>query len=338
VRTAVSYSVRFTEFLSKLPHSESLDDPGIFPDHQSKKRADFLLFDRSMIVEVKQLEVDPGYKADAIVAKFRNHPAYPLFFGKRALPDVLAHMPEELREQIRTDVFESVTRVITGYCEDGNRQIRNTRADLLLSAASGVLFILNDDIQVLTPDVLGARVEQQLHKKNADGSDRFPDLSYVVVFSWAHFLVGNNGALSHPIIVADGPGANGASIAKQQLDYVIHAWSHYSDARMGREMKATRELLERHVPATAESAPEKVTRQELWRMTYRKSPYLRPLTVEALLLHGNQVFADLAPHFLKHGVRSGDLMTLMERFAHFMEECEARNLDMRQFKPPIPTA
>jgi hypothetical protein len=41
---------------------------------------------------------------------------------------------------------------------------RNTRQHFGLKSAGGVLFILNDRISILSPNVLAARLEQQMHK------------------------------------------------------------------------------------------------------------------------------------------------------------------------------
>ena len=49
--------------------------------------------------------------------------------------------------------------------------------------------------------------------------------------------------------------------------------------------------------------------------------------------HGKAVFAELTPHFLIGAVRKGDMMEILRRWGDFMEECQLRNLDMRQFRP-----
>jgi hypothetical protein len=328
-----NFAQEFHEFLGRLPSSESLDDPLVLPHNAEIRKADFLFFERAVIAEVKQLEEDPAYKADAIIDKYRDHESFPLFFGQRTLDQILAHMPEDLRERIRNEVFESVTRVITGYCEDANRQIRETREYFSLDSAGGVLFILNDSIQIISPDVLGARIQQQLHKRKPDGTDRFPDIAYAVAYSWAHFVVDASGGVVHPILVVEGPGAPRALAAKGHIDYIVHAWNEYSGAWLRSDGKATREQLERHIPALNEPPAEKISRQEAWRRNYLKSRYLKKLSKDALFAHGRAVFAKLSPHFLKGTTREGDLMELMEEWTHFMEECQIRNLDLRGFKP-----
>jgi len=183
-----------------------------------------------MIAEVKQLETDPAYKVEAVIQRYRSHPSYPLFFGQRTLEAVLVHMPQELQGEIRQRVYDSISRSVNEGCEDANRQIRQTRSHFGLPQAAGVVFILNDRIRILSPNVLGARIEQQLHKRAVDGTDRFPEIAYVCVCSWAHFVRGSDGTPAHPILILEGPAAKAYPRASENLDYILHAWSLHANA------------------------------------------------------------------------------------------------------------
>jgi hypothetical protein len=71
---------------------------------------------------------------------------------------------------------------------------------------------------------------------------------------------------------------------------------------------------------------------EAWRAIYRQQRYLAGLNVDELMEHGRRVIAELRPHFLVGEARSGDSLTIMHKWTDFMEECQLRNLDMRQFR------
>lgn len=328
-----NYSDRFREFLGMLPGAESLDDPAVIATTAPVKRADYLLFQRSMIAEVKQLETDPAYKVEAVVERYRSHPSFPLFFGERTLTDVLAHMPHEIQEEIRRGVYDSISRSITQGCKDANRQIRETRAHFNLAQAGGVLFVLNDRISILSPDVLGARIQQQMHKRTADGTARFPEIALVCALSWAHFIRGDDGTPAHPILTVEGPAAKSCPVTSEQLDYIIQAWSFHFDSRLMDGGKASRALLEDYRSGLPEQSPTHVAQHEAWRKTYRQQRYLAALDVNELMVHGRRVFAELSPHFLVGQTRHGNLLEIMQRWTDLMEECQLRNLDMRLFRP-----
>lgn len=329
----INYSDRFIEFLGHLPGAESLDDPAVLPQRAITKRADYLLFQRSMIVEIKQLEADPEFKVEAIIDRYRSHPSYPLFFEERTLQAVLEHMPEEIQKEIRQGVYDSITRAICDGFEQANRQIRETRVNLELANASGVVFILNDRIPILSPNVLGQRIHQQMMKRTSTGADRFPEIAYATVITWAHFVRGEDGTPAHPIITMEGPAAKTHPSASSQLDYIFHTWSHYQGSRLFEGGKGSRSLLEDYRSALPEQPPTHHSQQAAWRHGYRQQRYLATLSVDDLMARGRAVFAELGPHFLANGEGKGNIEQLMQRWTHFLQECEMRNLDMKLFKP-----
>jgi hypothetical protein len=328
-----NYASRFREFLGMLPGAESLDNPAILLPNVPIKRADYLLFQRSMIVEVKQLESDPEFKVESIIERYRSLPSYPLFFGKRTLQAVLEHMPADLQEEIKKMVYDAISRSISGDCEEGNRQIRETREYFGLSRASGVIFILNDRIPILSPNVLAARVRQQMHKRTSAGADRFPEISHVCGMSWAHLVLANDATPAHPVAIVEGPASRSHPNASGQLDYILDAWSRNENATLLQDVHANLEDYQSDLPATSTA---QIRAHEAWRAAYRGERYLEAMDTPALMTHGQSVFAELAPHFLLDAEKHGDLSSLMHRWTHFLEECELRNLDMRHFSPEVP--
>jgi hypothetical protein len=135
-----------------------------------------------------------------------------------------------------------------------------------------------------------------------------------------------------------GPAAAKYPVAGQLLDYLLDAWSRYSrstvveDGRIGRAAVAN---LENYSSALVENQPTQIRRHEAWRLAYRAARYLADKTVDDLMAHGQSVFAELGPQFLIGTEKKGDLAELMQRWTEFLEECELRNLDMRQFKPRL---
>lgn len=320
------YASRFRDFLGVLPGAESLDDPSVLATSAPIKRADYLLFQRSMIVEVKELESDPEYKVESIIERYRTHPSYPLFFGKRTLQAVLEHMPEDLQEEIRQDVYDAISRSISGGCEEASRQIRETREHFGLSHASGVIFILNDRIAILSPNVLAARIRQQMHKRTPAGADRFPEISYACGLSWAHLVRANDTTPAHPVVIVEGPAGKSHPNASGQLDYILDAWSRTENATL---LQGAQANLEDYQSALPQTSTGQIRAHEAWRVAYRAERYLATCSIPELMTHGRAVFTQLAPHFLKGREKQGDLSHLLQSWTHFLEECELRNLDMR---------
>ena len=228
----IDHSERFRTFLGRLPDAESLDDPKVLSPSVSIKRADYLLFGRSMIAEVKQLETDPAFKVQVILDRYSTQPGYPVVYGEVELMAVLQKMPAVMREDILREIYDAVTRSIRAGCEEANRQIRETRAHFGLSDASGVVFMLNDRIPILAPDVLALRINQQMHKHSSEGKPRFPEIACVCAITWAHFVRSSVGVPAHPIILCDGPTANSHRTLRGQMHYIVSAWTNHDAARL----------------------------------------------------------------------------------------------------------
>jgi hypothetical protein len=325
-RQSRNFAAAFRDFLGTLPGAESLDDPSVLPLQATPERADYLLFQRSVIAEVKTLESDPAPKVETLIDRYRADPAFPLFYGMRPLNAVLEHLPPELQDKIRREVYQASTTAISGGCEKANRQIRETRAHFALPSAAGILFILNDNISMLSPNVLAARVHQQMHKRLRSGDNRFPEIAYVCVISWAHLIRTADGRPAHPILTVEGPAAANRPVAAGLMDYIIDAWSRSEAAQL---FQAGPENLEDYELSMPEVPPQ--SNQEHWEAEYRANRHLAGLDLDALVEYGHSLLKEITHCFLgDHAQDQNSVAANMRKWTHLMEECAMRNLDLRE--------
>ena len=132
---------------------------------------------------------------------------------------------------------------------------------------------------------------------------------------------------------SEGSAARAHLTASGQLDYILDAWSRNEGATL---LQGALPSLENYRSAFPPTSPAQIRAHEDWRMAYRAERYLATVGIDELMTHGRVVFAQLAPHFLIGAAKHGDLSDLLQRWTHFLEECELRNLDMRQFSPDLP--
>ena len=137
-----SLEERFLEFLSSLRGVESIDDDFTKIELGCGPRADFLLDERRIILEVKTLKVDPKYKVEKRLNKYRARDDFPLFFGTQDIQGVLKHLHDG--EAINEEIFHAITRSIQAGVEKANRQIGSTMVSLGLPGACGVVAMLNN--------------------------------------------------------------------------------------------------------------------------------------------------------------------------------------------------
>lgn len=332
-----SLEQRFHEFLEQLDGSESIDKSVSEHELAAGKRADFLLDQRRVIVEIKSLESDPEYKVEELLAPHRNRPDFPAFYWDADLDEILPFLPDG--REIRLKIADAVTRSVEKALKKADDQIYATRQALSLPQACGVAVILNEEINILAPHIVTARASKLLLKK--EGADfRYQQISYVWIISESHAVTISGSTQFLPLILLAGPRAqdndqageyiNG--LAKQWAEFVGVPLSSYGDINSFDGFK----FETRHCEVQESSDPPE--RHEVWRRSYRQNPYLRALTEDEFLKHGTNIMVAMAPNFLigGRGLPNHKVAVLMELFTHVLEEAEYRRLDMRKLQARLP--
>lgn len=152
---------RFTRFLKSLPDSECLDDSEYkVPD--KVRKADFFLFKRAFVVELKSLKVDQSYKVDKHVDRHLEEIGA-VVFGTVAARSLFESERDYMKFQHK--ILRDITRGIEKACVSANDQIVQTLQHF--SAASrGLLVFLNESIDILDPQVVAHRICDYLMNKN----------------------------------------------------------------------------------------------------------------------------------------------------------------------------
>lgn len=317
---------RFEEFLRGLAHSESLDD-----DTSIKgKKADFLVFDRRLIVEIKVLESDPSYKVDKITEALRDRPEFPLFYGERPVGKVLEHFPDA--ELILREIVDKATKQVMGALENADDQIGATRALFGLNKAEGVVYILNDKIPLLDPNHIASAVIRMLRKRKGRRL-RYRSIGFVVVISEIHRIETSVCEDNLPILEMEGPSAGRFPKSNELISELSRLWSVYNGATAyltGTVSGVDQLNFCERLSKPMETAST-MKRHEYWRAQYRAARYLAALPEDDFWRHTAAIFQRMTPHFLKdrENLPEHEIRDLLMRWTHCLEECELRNLDMR---------
>ena len=324
---------RFLNFLHALPGAESLDVLLGNVEFDGERRADFLLFGRNAILEVKSLEVDPYPKVEAEMERHRERDDFPIIYGEVELQKVLRHMPDG--EQINQRIFNRVTRSVEDATRSAEDQIANTARILNLNESAGVLVLLNESIDVLTPEVIASRVGMLLRRKAEDGNYRSP-----IAFAWllfeGHITTSGQATKTLPTVVLEGPRASTFDGFSERLTYLQLAWAQYNGRPLLKTENATFDDLKVKA-ASSISEPRvdnKITRQQLWEIQYRSDPYLRLLSDTDVSHHGRAAVEQLTPYFLVGGPKASgaEMESMMKTWCDFLCEARYRGLDLRRLR------
>jgi len=326
-----SLNDRFKAFLSQLPFAEAIDDLKLPPEFDESKRADFLIENRKAIIELKSLESDPEHKIHTELEHHQERDEYPLFYDEMELDKVLEHLPGG--EQIQKKLFYKISRSIEQSFREADKQIRATKDILNCPDSIGLLVLLNEDISILSPEIISYRVSQLLAKMDDDGSPHHKNITSVWFILENFSLKTRKGGKLLPSIVIDGPSAVERPELTNILNMLQSKWAAfngvpYVTAEIGKivdtDFIRLSELEKEHQSFTP--------RHELWRKQYSNNPYLKSLSDDAVLSHGARLFSFMAPNFLKGGYRIpfDQMAQFMEGWTHFLEEVGIRGLDLKK--------
>lgn len=326
-----SLNERFKEFISQLPSAEVIDKLELPSEFDESKRADFLVENRKAVIELKSLESDPEHKVQAELETHKERDEYPLFYGEMEVHKILKHLPDA--EQIQTKLFYKVSRSIEQSFREADKQIGATKEILGCHDAFGVLVLLNQDVSVLSPELISYRMSQLLTKTEDDGSLHYKNVTSVWLMLENFALRTRKGAKLLPSIVIDGPGAVNQPELTRILDILQSKWAALNDIPY--ITADIRKIYDSHFVRLSELDKEHeplLPRHEIWRKQYRNSPYLRSLSDDDVLNYGAKLLKFTVPGFLKDGPKLpfDQMAQFMEGITHFLEEVRFRGLDLKR--------
>ena len=321
---------RFQEFITKLPYSEVIDEletPKIFID---EKRADYFIENRKVIIEQKTLESDPEYKVHEELDKHRERDEFPLIYGEVELSKILKHLPDG--DSINGKLFYKVSRSIEKSFRSADKQIKSTKEIFNCSNSSGLLVLLNENIDVLSTEIISYRISELLAKLDDSGNLRYPHITSVWLIFENYTYKSKPGHTLLPSIIVDGPNYE----KYKDLDIIYFnlqkEWAAFNgipfitkNIKKIRDAKFARSHLR-------DENKKFLSQHDIWRKQYRHDPYLRVLSEEVILEHGARLLELMKPHFIKSGKKypAEIMQQFMEGWTHFLEECEIRGIDLKK--------
>jgi hypothetical protein len=328
-----SLEKRFISFVHSLINAEVVDDIELDSAQRAAEKPDFFFYDRQFIAEMKSLKQDMKDKADRVMDRHRERPEYPLFFGDWLIDKVLKSFPD--RDQIMNDIGNQLTSGLESIVKKANRQIRNAKKCFSLGKSHGILIVLNDTVEVLSPEVLAFGLNRLLVKKNPAGEPRFSEISAVWILSDLHVIKTPVGTDAIPSITITNVFVDGHEEATDYLQWLQEKWASFNGSPFiptGIDIK-TAQFAKRK---QQKPQPELLPNHEIWIREYSRMPYLEKLTKDELFMHGKQIYSEATRGFLKGEHDKPDperMKKLMEIGTHFQEEINRRGIDFRDFQP-----
>lgn len=217
---------QFQKFLSFLPGSENIDSLAIPKGGENSQKADYFLAKRQIIIEIKSLKKDTSHKVEKIIEPHRERSEFPNFYGERDLQDVLTHLPDG--EEIKKTIYEKITTSIEKAFKKADDQITETKNLFNVPYAQGVLVILNESIDIFSPDVLLHKVAHLLNKKNSKGEVRYQAIVCAWIIFESHYIQINPNLKAPLIVLLTGPQSKDHPELADFIDEIQPKWAEFN--------------------------------------------------------------------------------------------------------------
>lgn len=193
-----SLNQRMKDFINSLAHAEDLDAPNFGAAFGSQPRADFLLFDRKIVTELKAIETDPEFKAGEVLRQMIPESELPKLVGLSGDSEtILSKLDPALADQIRERLFFVVTRQVATAYARSQKQIEDTKSKLGLSAFGMTIFV-NEGVEILDPEMIIERIARTMNQDRETGVGGGAEV--VLIVSEGHTLSAK-GMIAHPPII-----------------------------------------------------------------------------------------------------------------------------------------
>jgi hypothetical protein len=193
---------------------------------ETRKRADYLLRDRRVIVEQKVLQVDQDHRPQQFINRLIEQRRI-LFFGRLSTDTIFNKLPDG--QELKREMFLSMTKGFEDDVAAADKQTRDTRAIFSIPDAAGIVVILNQGASALPPDLLGFGLNHVLNKRREDGSLRYVHNDGVVVISGTHVVPDSNGRPGMPCFATYAPHGRLQDAVAGFSEALLRGWASFNN-------------------------------------------------------------------------------------------------------------
>jgi hypothetical protein len=211
---------RFRRFIGTLEGFEDIDSLIIGGD---TKRADYLIKNRSVIIEQKVLRSNPLYKVQKYADQLLGTDEI-VASGRHSLQTVFNGRLDGRRHSRR--LIYKLSSVLEQDLSHADKQLQNTRNIFSIPGAVGVVVLLNEGAHELVPQLIKFRVEELLAERTGVGAARFPNIDLVISMTDIHIL--KAGGIYRPIGFYASPTSLNRETAFSFAAYLKERWIGFS--------------------------------------------------------------------------------------------------------------
>ena len=217
---------RFEAFMRTENGFEDIDALLHDSDPDGKKRADYLINNRTIIVEQKVLDSNPIDKPQKFFDRLMEDGKV-LAYGTVGSNVIFNAMPNGQSEKRK--MLLKLTDVIANNVSHADKQARDTREIFDIPKAMSILVILNEKAEMLTCELVRYALQQTFAKTDDQGAPRYRHLDGVI-FLTEHEYIMDAGRKAFPINCYVLPHSPHQKSLKVFFDHFQPSWAAFNNA------------------------------------------------------------------------------------------------------------
>lgn len=317
---------RFARFLIKVMGGRSLDEI----QHPSKLRADFSCLRGLLAVEIKTLDQSADERIANVTRELERRDDWPEFYGAWPIESVLKNLAES--ETVKKKLFKRIGRSIVSHLKKANDQLEAHTNEFPRKNVVRLVVLINEDHEVYDPATT-VKIVQHAMARTDTGA---PNLSYIdaVLFLTERHATQHDNDVAFPMIVVTGRAMDETDWKGEVLDFLCRKLAGWERARI---IPVDRSNAADYINsfATVEHIHERMPRHEMWRLHYRRNPFMRGWSQEKLRCFWDETIVISLFEFLKGAplkFPKDVIIKNMQQFTCLMEEAAHRGLPVAVFK------
>lgn len=318
---------RFTKFLREALTSIVLDDIR----DSTQKRPDFSCWRDLLVIEVKSLEEDATKRMSNLTEELEKRDDWPTFMGEWPVDSVIRNLKEEDQKAVRGRIYDRIGRAINNHLKKASKQLVAYAKDHPRANQVRVVVLINEDWEVCHPNLVSLIIQKALARQEKNIPE-YKGIDAVLYMTARHGRPdGNN--IAHPIIMIPGQVMKNYPWKNSVMDFLVQRWCQWEGARYIECDPAGAETFVNSF-TTIEHIPDQMQRQDLWRLAYRRNPYMRSWTYEKLRDHWDDVDIMSLFAFIKDSpvkLSEAEITKFLEQFTHLLDEIAHRGLPIERF-------
>lgn len=288
-------------------------------------RADYACLSGLIALELKTLEEDGAARMDNLMDELSQRPDWPQFYGSAPLESMLKHVEDP--DAVRRKFINRVGRAIINHLKKANKQLGAHANNLPRKNLLRVMLLINEDHELYDPSLVAHILKHALRRRD-HSSYLYPNVDFVLFTSERH-AASMNDQLTFPLVSIEGPGLETSVWKRGVMDEVFARWSAWNDNPIFYADALNVDF------STIEHVSDQMPRHELWRLEYRRNPYMRFLLDDELRAHFDEAQVILMLMALKDAPLKPQrdmVQSAMMLFTHITMEMNNRGISALQFK------